>query len=418
MGPVGWTGRARVWEVWGGEPAVSGGAWLRRVALGYVWEAEGRPRPGEVEGDRPGLCWQSPGDPLRPSGPGRPPSAPQTDPRVSRQGPASPGAAGSPPQAPQTRVSASRADRPRAGRLLGASRRGWFCPSLCPSEEPGTSGTPEPLGPASRRPPGLRSPLSPVKPKECLRGATLGAQAPESRGQGHLRVPPRVPGQPEGPRQPGRPQRPVPRPFPGLQSPGCPPEGTLGVPSPPLQARASPSRRGASLGPHVQPHRDPSGPDPPTGPSLCPPAPLQPSLHPRPQLLASPGPPGQPEGPRQPGRVAFPLPWPLLPASHPSPLSLPPHRVHQAGRRDPGGPVSVPPAAAQSLPPGKGASFSPPSLRPRLLCTVCKVQPPTPVHGSRAQPRPPLPTVDRPSVHPGHPRPPVSTPVPSRGDFM
>lgn len=273
-----------------------------------------------MEGDRPGLCWQSPGDPLRPSGPGRSPSAPQTDPRVSRQGPASSGAAGSPPQAPQTRVSASRADWPRAGRLLGASRRGWFCPSLCPSEEPGTSGTPEPLGPASRRPPGLRSPLSPVKPKECLRGATLGAQAPESRGQGHLRVPPRVP--------------------------------------------------------------------------------------------------GQPEGPRQPGRVAFPLPWPLLPASHPSPLSLPPHRVHQAGRRDPGGPVSVPPAAAQSLPPGKGASFSPPSLRPRLLCTVCKVQPPTPVHGPRAQPRPPLSTLDRPSVHPAHPRPPVSTPVPSRGDFM
>ena len=224
-----------------------------------------------MEGDRPGLCWQSPGDPLRPSGPGRSPSAPQTDPRVSRQGPASSGAAGSPPQAPQTRVSASRADRPRAGRLLGASRRGWFCPSLCPSEEPGTSGTPEPLGPASRRPPGLRSPLSPVKPKECLRGATLGAQAPESRGQGHLRVPPRVPGQPEGPRQPGRPQRPVPRPFPGLQSPGCPPEGTLGVPSPPLQARASPSRRGASLGPQVQPHRDPSGPDPPRRPvSLSP----------------------------------------------------------------------------------------------------------------------------------------------------
>ncbi len=370
-----------------------------------------------MEGDRPGLCWQSPGDPLRPSGPGRPPSAPQTDPRVSRQGPASPGAAGSPPQAPQTRVSASRADRPRAGRLLGASRRGWFCPSLCPSEEPGTSGTPEPLGPASRRPPGLRSPLSPVKPKECLRGATLGAQAPESRGQGHLRVPPRVPGQPEGPRQPGRPQRPVPRPFPGLQSPGCPPEGTLGVPSPPLQARASPSRRGASSSPQVQSHRDPSGPDPPPA-LLFPPTPLQPSLHPRPQLLASPGPPGQPEGPRQPGRVAFPLPWPLLPASHPSPLSLPPHRVHQAGRRDPGGPVSVPPAAAQSLPPGKGASFSPPSLRPRLLCTVCKVQPPTPVHGSQAQPRPPLPTLDRPSVHPGHPRPPVSTPVPSRGDFM
>ena len=158
----------------------------------------------------------------------------------------------------------------------------------------------------------------------------------------------------------------------------------------------------------------PEWPGSPSGPSLCPPAPL----HPRPQLLASPGPPGQPEGPRQPGRVAFPLPWPLLPASHPSPLSLPPHRVHQAGRRDPGGPVSVPPAAAQSLPPGKGASFSPPSLRPRLLCTVCKVQPPTPVHGSRAQPRPPLPTLDRPSVHPGHPRPPVSTPVPSRGDFM
>ncbi len=31
MGPVGWAGRARVWEVWGGEPAVSGGAWLRRA---------------------------------------------------------------------------------------------------------------------------------------------------------------------------------------------------------------------------------------------------------------------------------------------------------------------------------------------------------------------------------------------------
>lgn len=54
MGPVGWAGRARVWEVWGGEPAVSGGAWLRRVALGYVWEAEGRPRPGGSGGGSPG----------------------------------------------------------------------------------------------------------------------------------------------------------------------------------------------------------------------------------------------------------------------------------------------------------------------------------------------------------------------------
>ena len=196
----------------------------------------------------------------------------------------------------------------------------------------GTSGTPEPLGPASRRPPGLRSPLSPVKPKECQRGAALGAQAPESRGQGHLRVPPRVPGQPEGPRQPGRPQRPGPRlsraseprvsprrdprrPIPSPPGPRLLPRGE----GPPRALQPSPTEAQVALVPHQ-----------PLNPSL--------SLLPHfpstrdPLLLASPGPPGRPEGPRQPGRATFPLPWPLPPASHPRPSAfLPTGSIRPAG---------------------------------------------------------------------------------------
>lgn len=114
----------RVWGACGGEPAAPGDAGPCLETLGSVWGAEGgRPGPEGLRGS-PGLCQQRPGrSPSTSPGLGRP-SASQTYPRATRRSQAPPETAGSPPQTSQTRVSASPADRPHSGRLLGASCRG------------------------------------------------------------------------------------------------------------------------------------------------------------------------------------------------------------------------------------------------------------------------------------------------------
>ena len=113
----------RVWEACGGEPAVPGGAGPRLATLGSVWGTEGgRLGPEGLRGSL-GLCQQRPGrSPFTPLGLGRP-SDSQSYPRATRRGQAPPETPGSPPQTPQTRAPASPADRPRSGRLLGASCR-------------------------------------------------------------------------------------------------------------------------------------------------------------------------------------------------------------------------------------------------------------------------------------------------------
>lgn len=98
--------------------------------------------------------------------------APGGRPQSPRQTPGSPGGVrpllgqqAQHPGPPRPKTRPARPARPRSGRLLGFSR--WLALPLSLSSR-GNQGTgaPEPLGSASRRPPGLRSPLSPVEPKE------------------------------------------------------------------------------------------------------------------------------------------------------------------------------------------------------------------------------------------------------------
>ncbi len=52
MGPVGWAGRARVWEVWGGEPVSQEGP----GSAGWPWGTSGRQRVGLGPGKWRGIA--------------------------------------------------------------------------------------------------------------------------------------------------------------------------------------------------------------------------------------------------------------------------------------------------------------------------------------------------------------------------